>query len=40
MQASHMTENLDIFGFELTDAEMTTLSALPQKKCVGPLASG
>lgn len=30
--ASHMRDNMDIFGFELSDAEMATLSALPQGK--------
>ena len=30
--ATHMRENMDVFGFELTDAEMAALAGLPQKK--------
>ena len=29
---THMAENMDVFGFELTDAEMAALASLPQKK--------
>jgi diketogulonate reductase-like aldo/keto reductase len=29
---THMAENVDVFGFELTAAEMASLGALPQKK--------
>lgn len=34
MQATHMAENLNIFQFTLTAAEMSSLSGLPQNKCV------
>lgn len=30
--ATHMRDNLDVFGFELTDMEMSALAVLPQKK--------
>jgi diketogulonate reductase-like aldo/keto reductase len=30
--ATHMAENMDVFGIELTDAEMAALAGLPQKK--------
>ena len=30
--SSHMRDNMNVFGFELTAAEMSSLSALPQKK--------
>ena len=30
--SSHMRDNMDVFDFELTAAEMSALAALPQKK--------
>jgi aryl-alcohol dehydrogenase-like predicted oxidoreductase len=30
--ATHMRDNMDVFGFALSDAEMAALAGLPQKK--------